>query len=208
MPGTPSGTASFCEGDLLEIQENTLSVPAGAPGARPIRIDISEILHLESRKDEVSTVNKTKAPELMRAMEKGYSAAATLLTSITWEVKKAEDALEKRKAIVTLEVAPEYLKRNGLVNGRSPGGSEDQRTAVLSTDQEYLALKENVSRLEAVQNYFRVKAKGFEMSFSAIKKVYDSLSSYGMLDGGGRSFPGQNDNKTAGDTGKIGIPRY
>ncbi len=196
----------------MEIKESRLTVPAGTPGAQPIQIDITEIVSLEARKNEVANVTKAKAPELMSAMERGYSAAARLLTNITWEVKKAEDAVEKRKSIVTLEVAPQYLQSRGLVTTRSPGGSEDQRTAVLATDTEYMSLRENVDRLKAVQEYLRVKVKGFEMAFSAIKKVYDTLNAYGMVEGADRKFPGSsNDAVQPGTTPSstaIGKPRY
>ncbi len=196
----------------MEIKDRMLVVPAGAPGGQPIQIDITEIISLERRKDEVASVSKAKAPELMSAMERGYSAAARLLTNITWEVKKAEDAVEKRKSIVVLEIAPQYLQARGLVTGRSPGGSEDQRTSVLATDAEYMALRENVDRLKAVQEYLRVKVKGFEMAFSAIKKVYDSLNAYGMVEGADRKFPGSSSDaaqpvSTTGSTA-IGKPRY
>lgn len=196
----------------MEIKERTLTVPAGTPGGQPIQIDLTEIVALEARKNEVASVTKAKAAELMSAMERGYSAAARVLTNIAWEVKKAEDSVEKRKSIVVLEVAPQYLQSRGLVTGRSPGGSEDQRTSVLATDNEYMALRENVDRLKAVQEYFRVKVKGFEMAFSAIKKVYDSLNAYGMVEGADMKFPGSSSDavipgNTPGSTA-IGKPRY
>ncbi len=195
----------------MELEERTMTVPAGTPGEQPLRLDIAEILSLEARKEEAATVSKVKAPELMAAMERGYSCASRLLTMVTWEVKKAESAVLKRRSIVVLEIAPQYLQERGLVTGRSPGGSEDQRTSVLSTDAEFVALSDNVDQLKAVQEFLKIKVRGFEMTFSAIKKVYDTLSGYGMMDTkADRSYPANvNTNTTAGDTtGHVGKPRY
>lgn len=193
-----------------EVSTSLLKVPI--VGGKILTLDLKEVRELEARKIEIGGVNKLKAPELMQAMERGYSLVAqTMLPAVAYQLAKAEEAADERKAVVMLDIVPELLAKKGLTTARNPSGSADQRENVLALDIEYKDLKNTVDMLQAVKELLKGKMKGFEMAYGAVKKVYDSLSTYGVL---GNSSPadlssGISDDLESGDTDEmIGTPRY
>lgn len=196
----------------ITVTIDAIRVPNG-DSTSIINLDMVEVRTLEARKDEVATINKLKAPELMRAMEKGYSiVATTLLPRISYELSVAEQCADERKAVVMLDMAPQILKDKGLLSARNPSGSIDQRENVLAMDTEYKSRRDTVEKLKAVQELLKGKMRGFEMSYGAIKKVYDSLSTYGALEKSHPgSFPLGNPIDITGVSGNeaiVGIPKY
>lgn len=165
----------------MELTKTELIIPSGNPELPDKHIDMTKLYELEARKQEVAMVNKMRAPELMRAFEQGYGLAARAMVGIRLEVDKAKEALNKRKAIVTLDIAPDVLKKKGLTTKASPAGSVEMREAVLANDEEYLSLLDRANRLEAAYELLKVKSKGFEMSFMSVRKIYDDLSKVNML---------------------------
>lgn len=170
-------------------------------GIGVLSIDLSNIYYLEARKSEVAMVNKFKAPELMQAFEEGYSLCAKMLPRIAYELSVAKQEVDKREAVVNLDEAPRILKEKGLVTDRNPAGAADMREAVLNADEEYIKLKDRAEFIRAIFKTIEGKQKGFEMSFSAVKKVYDSLSQYGQLQGGA-------DTSIEVGSTNVGKPRY
>lgn len=158
-----------------------LVCPAGNPGRNDLKFEMQDMYRLESRQQEIATVNKVTAPGLMQAFIDGYGHAARVHVQLEWELDQATKHMNERKAVVFLEVAPEYLQKNNLVRAANPSGSEDQRLAVLARDKEYQSLSDRVSMLTAAVEFLKVKMKKFEMSYQAVKKVYDSLSSTNAL---------------------------
>jgi hypothetical protein len=196
----------------FQADQNTLTVPRGTPGAGLMILDLAEVRQLEARKEEVVSVTKAKAPELMRAMEKGYTALVTqYLPMVGFELSQAEQATEERKAVVMLDEAPRILSEKGLTKPSNPSGTADQRENVLALDKEYKALRNTVEMLKAVEALLKGKAKGFEMSYQSVKKVYDNLDNFGVVRNFHTPIP---DSADVGDeitsTGalKIGTPRY
>lgn len=160
------------------------------PDGFSLAVDMSEVYALEARKDEVSSVTKARAPELMRAMERGYSLCGTKLAQVVAMVTKLEQAMNLRKAVVILDEAPAIIKTKGA------GNNKEARDAILEIDSEYQRLQTQMIEGKSLQDLLKVKVRGFEMSFSAIKKVYDSTSNWGMdagasvnVRGGGASKP-------------------
>jgi hypothetical protein len=192
---------------------NFLRCPRGTPNSGVMELDLSEVNKLESRKGETASVTKTKAPELMHAMERGYSLiAARLLPQVQWELTKAKEAADQRKAVVMLDEAPRILKEKGLSTSRNPAGSADQRENILALDTEYQKLRNTVDMLDAVYELLKGKMRGFEMSYQSVKRVFDSLNSYGALSHANPSVLSTSipDDAGAGDvvhTG-VGIPKY
>lgn len=151
----------------------TLILPRGTLGAGELVLQMANLAHIESRKRESAYVNKETAPELMKVFNEGYCEAQRMMVQVSYEYTMALKEANKRRSIVILDKAPTILKEKGLVNARSPGGSEDLRRAVLESDDEYLALQDTVSLLEAAYELLKGKAKGFEQSYLAVKKIYD-----------------------------------
>src|SRR4051812_24586198 len=103
---------------------NILKCPAGTPGRDPVTIEMHEIYRLEARQQEVAHVNKVTAPDLMQAFVDGYGRSGRAHMQLEWELKQAQQCAEERKAVIYLEVAPEYFKAHGLVRSANPSGSE------------------------------------------------------------------------------------
>lgn len=158
-----------------------LVCPAGTPGRDDLRFEMKDMYKLEARQQEISLVNKVTAPGLMQAFIDGYGHAARAHVQLEWELDQANKHLNERKAVVFLEVAPDYLQKHNLVRAANPSGSEDQRLAVLARDKEYQALSDRAAMLVAAVEFLKIKMKKFEMSYQAVKKVYDSLSSNNAL---------------------------
>jgi hypothetical protein len=159
-----------------------LKIPRGTPGVSSMEFDLTEIIATEDRKRDVVTVNKETAPELMFIFNKAYCAVLRMLSQVSFEYRQAVKHAEKRRSEVILDVAPDVLKQKGLLSQRSPAGSEDLRSAVLNQDDEYLKLQDVVSVLEATHEFLKGKAKGFEMDYQSVKKIYDvSNSNLGNL---------------------------
>lgn len=192
-----------------------LRLPKGSSEGGLFSLELTEVHKLEARKVETACVTKSKAPELMHAMEQGYSIVSTkLLPVVAYELSQARQAADERKAVVMLDEAPRILQEKGLATSRNPSGSEGQRESVLAMDEEYKLLQDKVEMLKATFELLKGKLRGFEMSFSTVKKVFDSLNQYGSMPRGGsiglQELP---DGAEAGDqvdsAGRlIGTPRY
>lgn len=165
----------------MELTRTELIIPSGNPELPDRHIDMVNLYTLEARKQEVAIVNKARAPELMRCFEQGYGLSARAMVGVRLEVNKAKEALDKRKAVVMLDIAPEVLKAKGLTTKASPAGSLELREAVLASDEIYLSLLDRLNRLEAAYELLKVKSKGFEMAFMSVRKIYDDLSKVNIL---------------------------
>lgn len=192
-----------------------LRLPSGSAAGGIFELDLSEVHQLEARKVETASITKMKAPELMHAMEQGYSICATkLMPRVAFELSQAEQAAEERKSVVMLDEAREILTAKGLTTSRNPAGSAEQRESVLALDAEYKSLRTKAEMLKAAFQLLKDKMRGFEMSFSTVKKVFDSLDQYGSMGRRGSIPVSQlQDGVEAGDevnsTGfKVGAPRY
>lgn len=185
-----------------------LKIPSGTPGLKALEIDLSEILSIESRQREIAYVNKETAPELMYSFNRAYTEILKNMTKIMFEYNQATKYANKRRSVVLLDVAPEVLKIKGLVSKKSMNGSADLRQAVLDQDDEYLDLLDKVNLLKAAHEYLRSKAKGFEMSYYAVRKVMDSshggIGSYHTL----HPLSEKVDPETKSITDLIGEPKF
>ncbi len=148
----------------------TITDPTGVV----LAIDLAEVYELEARKDEIPSITKPRAPELMRALERGYSICGQFLAQVVAAVNRIDHARDRRKAVVMLDVAPRILKEKGA------GNNDASRSAIVDLDEEYGALQEQLLQAKALQELLKVKVRGFEMSFSAVKRVYDSVSNFSM----------------------------
>lgn len=187
---------------------NLLICPSGTPNTPDLKFEMMEIYKLEARQMEIANVNKVTAPELMQAYINGFGATTRILTQLEWQLTQAKKYQDEREAIVKLDVAPEYLAKKGLTKPNNPAGSEDLRNAVLARDDEYKLLSDRVAMLEAATELLKQKAKGFEMSYQAVKKVYDSLSTTNALMMGVHKPAGASPYVSKDEAMAIGSPKY
>lgn len=177
-----------------------LKVPRGTPDLAPMELELGEIAAIERRKIEVAVVNKETAPELMMMFNNAYCDVLRYMSQVSFEYNMAVKYANKRKAVVNLDVAPEIFKQKNLKS------SEDLRNSVLALDEEFLALQDKVYMLEAVYEFLKAKAKGFEMAYHSVKKIYDVTNS-SLGDTQHRLSGGIKENLTS-PYEYVGEPRY
>lgn len=184
---------------------NLLTIPSGNPTADPMFVEMGEVQRLEDRKNEVAFVTKETAPELLETFNNGYCIVTKLMAQVAYEYTKAMEYANRRKSIVILDEAPRILQEKNLTTSRSPGGSEDLRNAVLNMDEEYLKHQDRANQLEAIYDYLKSKAKGFEMAYQAAKKIYETnTGSLGSI----KLNADPNANSDIGDSFGISAARY
>ncbi len=180
---------------------NLLKIPRGTPNLDPLEFELTDLIKAEQRKSEISYVNKETGPELLMTFNESYCSAKRMMNQVNVEYLQAKKYADQRRAVVILDVVPEVLKAKGLASARSPGGSEDLRKAVLDLDTEHTALCDKVQALEAAYEFLNIKAKGFEMAYHAVKKIFDPFTtSLGTLS--------SNPNGAFTLDSLIGKPRY
>jgi hypothetical protein len=158
----------------METKQNLLILPTA--DNKDLSFNLEELAKIESRKKEISYVNKETAPELLHIFNEGFLEVSKISTRILQEYEKMTLKVKERRAQVILDLAPEELKKRNLVTSRSPSGSEDQRQAILDLDKQYQELVEKSNALKAAYNYFKIRAKSLEMAYQAVKKVIDPNS--------------------------------
>lgn len=155
---------------MFDQKTCSLVVPSGE-GKDPLLLPMGKIYETESRIQEVATVNAHRAPELLATFNMAYLDVKNYIVRLHLCLADAEKAANLRKSIVILDIVPGVLKAKGISNARSPGGSEDQREAVLAQDQEYIKCTDRVHMIEAIIELLEGKKEGFEWAFTSVKKI-------------------------------------
>ncbi len=150
-----------------------LVCPRGKVGENPIVLDIGAILQSELRQDEVATVTKFKAPELLAEFNKSWRELHKLFVQLQSEKLKAEKAVEHRRAVLLLEVVPGKLAERKLTS------NDAYREAIITLDLPYQAARDTADEIEAVCEYLKGKLKSFENAYSSVKKIMGE-DSYNM----------------------------
>lgn len=135
-------------------------------------IDFAFLEDGERRINEVAIATKFKGQELMNLFNQAHLAAQKARSALHGRVAELEQEAETLAALISLVRAPAKLKELGVLSARSPGGSEDQRQAVIAMDPEYLALRERILNLKAGVEDYTIRARGMERAFSAVKAIY------------------------------------
>jgi hypothetical protein len=154
--------------ELFDPHTCSLLAPAGDS---TVAIPIRSVYEAESRIPEVAMVNAQKAPELLATFNIAYLDIKDVLLKLQYLLVEAEKAANRRRAIVILDEVPKILASKGISNARSPGGSEDQRNAVLDLDDGFVALMDKVHLTKALIELMEGKLKGIEWAFTSVKKI-------------------------------------
>ncbi len=187
-----------------------LKVPDGDGGGRFTLLPMSAIYRAEARIEEIAIINTAKAPELIVCFTRAYATLTDHLAVISTQVVKAQNTVAKRSAIVLLDEVPRILREKGVLSARSPGGSEDQRTAVLEMDPEYQVARDRLQELEAYYALVEGKQDNIERAYLAVRKIIGE-NSYGSRSFG-TNFPagivatGSDHVEVSGLIGSAGTP--
>lgn len=145
--------------------DRQLVCPAGTPGREPKIIDLGAILAAEARQNEVATVTQMKAPELLWTYNKSWLDLNGLLAHLTLERNIAQKELEKRKAVLLLDIIPEKLKERKIPT------NDANREAFIVLDPQYSTLEDTVMQITAVVKLLEGKLKSFENAYNSVKKL-------------------------------------
>jgi hypothetical protein len=148
-------------------QQHQLLCPRG-DGKGTLTIPMSDIFRWEGRMVEVASVTPMKAPELLSTMNKAWLEAGRVVIALEYQLVQAKKAASERKAVVLLDEVPKVLAAKGFNPARA---GEDMRNAVLAQDADYQAALDRQANIEAVAELLRLKQKGFENSYTSVKKI-------------------------------------
>jgi hypothetical protein len=151
----------------------TESLAVARPNGSVFSVDMTEIRRLEARQAEASGCGRMEALALMLDMKEGYRESGEARAAIGMELDRAKVALKMRKAIVSLDIVPEELKRRGLTSAKNPSGSAEQREDVLMLDAEYQKLLQYIAQVEASYTLMKIKMDTFVMTHSSVKRTFD-----------------------------------
>lgn len=167
------------------ITDSELVCPSGTPGNPPIIVNLARIHEAETREGELAYITKSKAPELMAFFIKYWKKTNDIMIDLRSEKNKAEKALKRRKAELTLDAV-------NLLKAKNVGSTADTREAIIELDEQYQQLEDTYDQIEACVEFLKGKVQAFESSFRATKSIM-----------GESTFtpPGNNPN-LGGDTGK------
>lgn len=157
------------------ITDNEVVCPSGSPDGSPIVIDLRAIFVSEARQDEVATVTKMKAPELLAEFNRSWRNLDRIVGDIRSEKLKAERALENRRAVLLVEVVGPQLKEKGL------SSNDANREALITLDMQFQLLQEKLDQIEGVYLYLVGKMRSFENAFSSVKKILGDNSYMGNI---------------------------
>lgn len=180
------------EGVTLLITGTEVICPQGTPGAVPLVIDLAKILKAEARQEEVATTNATKAPELLKTLNRSWLDLSETLARLFMEKGKAAKAVDKRRSILVLEVVPGKLKEKGLTS------NDANREAVIQLDEEHERLEDTLLQITAVVKYLEGKLHSFENAFSSVKKILGNDQSW-MRDRPNPNLSGDSHAPTSGN---------
>lgn len=162
------------------------------PDGTSVALDMGEIYQAEARVKEVAIVNAHKAPELLAVFNMAFLTLNDHLRKLEMCLNEADKKARQIRSVIILDKVPEILKAKGLASARSPGGSEDQRQAVLDADADYTAARDRVELIRCMIELLKGKRQAFEMAYTSIKKLLSEGPSAGGL--------GMNRSLSAGET--------
>jgi hypothetical protein len=147
------------------IEGTTVLLPSATEGLPDQVLLLGDIMTAEARQSEVAIVTPVKAPELLHLFNKAWIDTDKIVKGLAADVVKAEAAVARRRATILLYEAEDFLKT------RNVASTKDSRDAVITLDPKFQALQDRVDQLFAAQEWLKGKMKGFENSYSSVKKI-------------------------------------
>lgn len=150
----------------------------------PLVLDLEKIRRSEVRQDEVATVTKFKAPELLAEFNRSWRELNELIVQIKSERIRAMTALDQRRSVLLLDEVNDILKL------RKVSSSADTREAAIVLDPQHMALAEVLHQIESIVEFLQGKAKSFENAYTSVKKI---LQEEGFTPGANPALSGTTD---------------
>lgn len=161
--------------ELILGANEVLVVPV-AMGRHTLTLDIRPITKAESRLHEIQLVSPGRSGELLHLFNQACLDCKKHVNLLSTEKNYAQRASGRIRSGAIFERLPAFLKDKGLVNARSPIGSEDIRETFLATDQEYQDSLDRITSIEAAIEFFEIRHEAFKRAYFATYKLTDRPS--------------------------------
>ncbi len=168
--------------ELLLNADEAFVVPSCT--GRPHCFDMRRVFRAESRLIELSGLTKAKAGELLHCFIQAFDDAKTHLATLRGEHMRSKQKVRSVRAVVVLDKASKVLQEKGLASTRSPAGSEDLRSAVVDSNQDYLDAAEHFAQIEAAVEFMEGKVEVLKMAYFSTNKLSDSFEGRRDTSGG------------------------
>lgn len=155
---------------MLNIKTELL-VPQGLKDIAPLPLPMSKVYQAEARVMDIATCNEHKAPELMAIFNDAFLHLSDLLAEVEMALRQTEKAAAAIRSVIILDRVPGLLAKKGVASSRNPGGSEDQRQAVLDGDVEYQTALDAVQQVKCIRALLQDKRDGIRDAYSSAKKI-------------------------------------
>lgn len=161
--------------ELIREADKIIVCPRAGTSVDAIAIDLRKILEAEQRMIEVQAVTPAKASELCTVFTISWRDLHQNICQLESEKVSALKIVDRRKAVITLEVMPQILKDKGL------SSNKETRESVLALDSELQAAQDVVDQISAIIELLRGKLKAFEWSYATVKKIMGSSDAFNYL---------------------------
>ncbi len=152
-------------------------VPISSNGDEvPTKLALKRLYAVTSRIQEVATVNAHKAPELLATFNRAYCDLGEYLSMLELCWHHADRKARDIRSRIILDDVPRILAEKGLASARNPGGSADQREAILDGSAEYQKALERVQVIKCMSTFLKDKRDSLEMAFTSVKKILGNES--------------------------------
>jgi hypothetical protein len=153
---------TFNDGLALELPEFR--------GLPAIKLDITSVQEAERRALEAKNVNPANYSDLEMCFSNAFRDLKRHLSTVTYQISKTENELEKAKASALFDRYPEFMK-----NRPKSADTADTRKAFLALDSEVCAYKDRLDSLKALEFFLEGRVKLIERLSSHMKKSIDLI---------------------------------
>lgn len=161
------------------------------PEGNELSLDLRSFMRTLNRLGEVASVNASKAPELMAALNKAWLDIGELVVVIRHRLIEAKGWLKEERSRILIDVVPSQLKEKGLTN------SKDNRDALIALNARYQAHEETLHQIEAILQWAIDKREGVKNAWSSVRAI--------LGDRAGIPLSGRSPYGSGGETGATRI---
>jgi hypothetical protein len=145
----------------------TLDIALYRQDLAPLKLELGPIIAAEHRINDIGFATKDQAKVLYSTFIGAYIHAAKMHAMVKLHVAKGAIESRKRRSIVLIDIIPGKAKEKGLGSARSPTGAEDVREAFFYADEEFVAIENSRSHLEAAEALMFGKMMAFKSAAEA-----------------------------------------
>lgn len=137
-------------------------------------LDLTLIKQGEDRLHEAQHVSPTSYSDLEFTFNEGYREAKRHLSTVGYQVTRAEKAMREAKSVALLDEYPAFLKEKSMKD------SAQIRDAYLETVKNYVDAQDRIDMLKAVESLLDSKVKVFENTCRYMKVQIQLVLRSGM----------------------------